>query len=213
MDEKKEYRFGCTKCGKCCSNKNLLVNMTYNDILAIKKGLKLSLDELLEILGFYVFQNKPTDEDLKKMVIPPILTEHGPAFPCIKKKSSGACYFFDEKEKKCKIYSLRPNFCRTFPFSFKLLIDKRDNTKAKIKMYHTEKGKEICSGIKDDAPIINRDEWIKVGKITVEDVNDNNILVDKWNEAVREKKISPSAKNYLLTISNLDKKEKSNIKR
>ncbi len=213
MEEKKQFRFQCVRCGTCCSNKNLLVNLSYNDILTIKNGLKLSIDELLEIIGFYIFKEKPTDEDLKKMVIPPIATEHGLAFPCLKKKSTGTCYFFDEKEKKCKIYSLRPNFCRTFPFSFKLLIDKRDNTKGKIKMYYTEKGKEICPGIKADAPITDPKEWIKVGKFTVEDLNDNNILIDKWNEAVREKKISPSAKNYLLTVLNIEKKEKSKVTR
>ena len=76
----KEFRFSCVHCGTCCTDKNTLVNVTYSDILRIKKGLNLSLDETLEILGFYIFEKKPSIEELKKMVVPPIETEKGLAF-------------------------------------------------------------------------------------------------------------------------------------
>jgi hypothetical protein len=76
-------------------------------------------------------------------------------------------------------------------------------------MYNTEKGKKYCTGIGEEAPLINENDWIQLGKITIEDINKNNILLKKWNEAVKEGKIKPSAKNFLLTIINLDEESKS----
>ena len=203
----KEFRFSCVDCGNCCTNAQTVVNVTYSDILRIKKGMNLSLEEVLEILGFYVFGKKPSTEELKKMVVPPIETEKGLAFTGLKKKEGGTCYFYDEKEKRCLIYNLRPNFCRTFPFSFKILFDKQDATKAKIKLFYTEKGKKYCKGISTDAPLIDENEWIKVGKSTIEDMHNNNIFIQKWNEATNKKQILPSVRNYLITVFNLDKAE------
>jgi Fe-S-cluster containining protein len=209
INERKPLRFICTRCGNCCTDKNTLVNVTYSDILNIKNGLKLTYKELLEIIGFYIFEKEPDQEILKKMIVPPIETERGLAFVGLIKKSDGSCFFFDRENNNCKIYKIRPNFCRTFPFSFKILFDKFDKTKAKIKMYYTEKGKKYCPGIGEDAPLINDDEWIQLGKKTIEDINHNNVLITKWNEAVKKNKIKPSVKNFLLTIINLDEDSKS----
>jgi len=205
-DEIKEFRFECTRCGNCCTDKNTLVNVTYLDILRIKKGLNLTLEEVIEILGFYIFDEESTEEDRKKMVISPILTEKGLAHIGILKKSSGACYFYDENNKGCKIYKLRPMFCRTFPFSFKILFDKINKSKAKIKLFYTEKGKQYCPGIGSDAPIIKDSEWIKIGKQTIENLNDNSLFIDQWNRAVIKEQISPTVRNLLLTIFNFDDK-------
>ena len=214
MEEKKkeikEFRFKCLKCGHCCTDKNTLVNVTYSDILRIKNGLGLTLEETLQVIGFYIFEKEPTVEDLKKMVISPIATEKGLSFVGLLKKPNGACYFYTEKEKKCLIYKLRPNFCRTFPFSFKILFDEVDRTKAKIVLYYTEKGKGYCPGIGTDAPLIDEDEWIKLGKKTIEDMNDNSILVKKWNDAVKKGLIEQSVRNFLLTIFNLEKDNNTN---
>lgn len=207
MINPKEFRFECIKCGNCCVDKNTLVNVTYHDIHRISDGLKLTLDECLELLGFYIFDKPPSEEELKKMVIPPIETEKGLAFVGLKKDVSGNCYFFNDQEKICKIYKLRPNFCRTFPFSFRILINKDDNTKAKIELYYTDKGIEYCPGIGEEAPLINEDEWIIIGKKTVTKLNDNNILTEKWNEAVKSGKIDPTARAFLQSVFSLKEKK------
>ena len=215
MDEKKEevkkFRFICTRCGNCCTDRNTLVNLTYSDILRIKNGLNLTLEELLQVIGFYVFETELTEEALKKLVIPPIATEKGLSFIGLLKKSTGACYFYNEKEKKCLIYELRPNFCKSFPFSFKILLNAIDKSKAKIIMFLTEKGKVYCPGIGVDAPLINEDEWIILGKKIIEDLNNNSILVEKWNDAVKKGEIKQSVRNFLLNIFKL--KENNNNKK
>jgi len=205
--EIKEFRFECTRCGNCCTDKNTLVNITYSDILRIKNGLNLSLEEILEILGFYIFDKTPTEEEIRKMVVPPIETERGLAFTGLKKKSSGKCYFYDDKGKNCLIYKIRPMFCRTFPFTFRIFFNKEIPNKAKIKMQYTEKSIEYCPGIGENAPLIDEGEWIKAGKTTIEEMNSNNILIRKWNEACKKGKIEPTARNFVLTILNLDEKD------
>jgi len=203
----KELRFKCQRCGDCCVDKNTLVNITYSDILRIKDGLRLEdLQEILEILGFYIFDKTPTEEEIRKMVVPPIETERGLAFTGLKKKSSGKCYFYDDKGKKCLIYKIRPMFCRTFPFTFRIFFNKEIPNKAKIKMQYTEKSIEYCPGIGENAPLIDEDEWIKVGKTTIEEMNANNVLIGKWNEACKKGKIEPTARNFVLTILNLEEK-------
>jgi Fe-S-cluster containining protein len=207
MKDKKEFRFQCVNCGNCCTDKNTIVNVTYQDILLIKNGLKLNLDELLETLGFFVFEKPPTNEELKKMVVPPIKTESGLAFVGLLKNNSGGCIFYDYEKKKCKIYKLRPRICKTFPFSFNIKVDRKVKEMKEIEIYLTDKGYEFCEGVKDDFPPIQENEWIQLGKETIANMNDNNVLIEKWNDAVRTGKIEASARNFLLTIFNLDKKE------
>lgn len=207
MSEKEGYRFKCHQCGNCCNDINTLVNLNYHDIIRIKDALDLTLEELLQIVGFYLIKGPLTEEQIKKMVVPPIETENGPAFVGLHKDKSGKCYFYDAEKKKCMIYKIRPMFCRTFPFSFKLLINQEDPTKAKIKMYPTDKAYEYCPGLKNDPPLIDEKEWIKIGKQTIEEMGDNNVLIENWNIAVREGKIEPSAKYFLITIFNLEEKK------
>ncbi|MGV9174241.1 MAG: YkgJ family cysteine cluster protein [Promethearchaeia archaeon] len=204
---KKEFRFQCVRCGNCCMDKDTLVNVTFHDILCLKKKLDLDLDEMLEILGFYVFDKSPSAEQIDKMVVPPIQTERGLAFVGLRKKPSGQCYFYNKEKKKCMIYSIRPMFCRTFPFSFKILFNKQDKTKGKIKMYYTEKAEKYCEGIGEDMPKIDEEAWIQLGKTTIEQMNENNILTEKWNENVEKEVCLPTARNYLLTIFNIENKE------
>lgn len=205
MEDKKEFRFQCINCGNCCTDKNTIVNVTYRDILLIKNGLKLDVDESLETLGFYVFEKPPTGEELKKMVVPPIETESGLAFVGLLKNSSGGCIFYDDTKKRCKIYELRPMICRTFPFSFTIKLDKVDKEMKEIEIYLTDKGYEYCKGINDKAPLINKDKWIQLGKKTIKNMTDNNLLIKKWNEAVKSGRIEASARNFLLTVINLEK--------
>ena len=40
MNTVKSLRFACIRCGKCCSDKNTIVNLTYFDILRITETYK-----------------------------------------------------------------------------------------------------------------------------------------------------------------------------
>jgi len=204
MSTTNDLRFECVNCGMCCTDGNTLVNTTYSDILRIKDGLNLTQDEIIEILGFYIFDKKPTTKEIDRMVVPPIETEKGLAFAGLKKRSSGQCYFYNNKKKRCSIYQFRPNFCRTFPFSFKLLIDKEDSSESAIKILYTEKGLQYCAGI-EEAPIIEMDKWIQLGRKVIQDLAKNLVLIKKWNESVKNKQISPSVRNFILTIINLER--------
>ena len=203
MSNTNDLRFECIHCGKCCTDPNTLVNTTYTDILRIKDGLNLTEDEVIEILGFYVFDKKPTAKEKEKLVVPPIETERGLAFVGLKKKSDGLCYFYDNKRKRCSIYNVRPNLCRTFPFSFKILMNKKDSNKQTLKIFYTKKGLEYCQGIGNDSPSIKLNEWIELGQAVINDLSNNTSLINKWNESVKKGVIIPSVKNFILTIFNL----------
>ena len=199
-----KLRFECVHCGKCCTDLNTLVNTTYSDILRIKNGLNLTQDEVIEILGFYVFDKKLKTEEIDRMVVPPIETEKGLAFTGLKKNSNGQCYFYSNNNKRCSIYKFRPNFCRTFPFTFKLLINKENSNENAIKIFYTEKGLQFCEGIVEESPIIDTDNWIQLGQEVIQDLTKNIVLIEKWNESVNKKQILPTARNFILTIFNLD---------
>lgn len=203
MSTANELRFKCVHCGSCCTDLNTLVNTTYNDILRIRDGLNLTEDEVIEILGFYIFDKKFTAKEIAKMVVPPIETERGLAFTGLKKKSNGHCYFFNDENKRCSIYEVRPNFCRTFPFTFKLNIDKKNSNKKSIQIFFTEKGLEYCKGIGKGSPIIDIDEWVDLGQKVIQDLTMNTVLIKKWNESVKKGAIVPSVRNFVLTIFSL----------
>jgi Fe-S-cluster containining protein len=204
MSNVNDLRFKCVHCGKCCTDLKTLVNTTYTDILRIRDGLNLTEDEIVEVLGFYIFEKEPTAKEIAKMVVPAIETERGLAFSGLKKHSNGYCYFYNEKKKRCAIYDIRPNFCRTFPFTFKLFINKENSNKKKILVLFTEKGKDYCQGIGLESPIIKIDNWTELGQKVLEDLAKNAVLVKKWNESVKKGAITPSVRNFILTIINLE---------
>lgn len=197
--QKDHFKFRCIYCANCCSDKKTIVNATYLDILRITKGLNLTFNEILEILGFYIYEKNFSNDFIKKMVIPPIITEKGNTFVGLLKKSTGACIFLDEK-KKCKIYNLRPMFCRTFPFTFKVLNLRRSNSKINIQMFYTIKAQEYCQGILDNAPYISNKKWVKIGKKVVEELKENNKFIEIWNMNVEKGRIKPTAQNFIKTI-------------
>lgn len=207
MSDEKELRFECKRCGNCCTDENTIVNVTYNDIIRIKDALNLNLEELNHILAFFIFEEEMREEDEKKMVISPIETEKGLAFVGLRKKYDGSCYFYDQKEEKCLIYKARPAFCRTFPFSFKVTGEKDEDSDSNIKIKFTEKAKQYCPGIGDNAPPIDRKKWLKLGKKTIEDLNENYHILQEWNMAVKEGKVERSAMNFLKTILNIKKED------
>jgi len=191
MDREEQFKFTCIRCGNCCTDKTTLVNVTYLDILRIKDGLDLNLEEVLEVIGFYILTPERTENDTKKMVLSPIETEKGPAYLGLIKNSKGICLFYDEKMEKCSIYNLRPIFCRTFPFSFSY------KNQDSLKIFYTEKAKKYCLGISADAPIIDFNYWGNLGKKALDALNKNHSLIKNWNDNVRNKKINPTVKNFL----------------
>jgi len=202
----KKLRFECTRCGNCCTDKNTLVNLTYLDILRIKKGLDLDLDEVVDIIGFFIFEKSLTIEDKRRLIITPIETEKGLAFIALLKNSLGDCYFYSSEKKKCLFYNLRPMFCRTFPFSFQVLDEKEGGTNNLINIIYTEKGKQYCPGINNEAPLIDTKYWMPLGKETLKDLKNNHEVIIKWNESVKKGKLIPTVKKFLLTIFELNEK-------
>ena len=200
---KTNLKFKCVHCGSCCTDKNTLVNVTYNDILRLKDGLNLNIDEILEILGFFVFEVKPSEEEVSRMVIPPIETENGLAFVGLRKYGGGKCIFYDDKKNKCPIYTLRPNFCRTFPFTFKLSRNPEKNLEDRIIVQYTDKSLKYCKGIATNSPEVNIDNLKRLGKQVIEDLANNNILIEEWNQNVIDKNITPTVRNFILTILNI----------
>ena len=88
--------------------------------------------------------------------------------------------------------------------TFKLLIDKENPKKSEIEIFYTEKGLKYCQGIGESAPIIDNDNWVQIGQDIIQDLTKNNVLIKEWNNGVKESKISPSVRNFILTISNLE---------
>ena len=200
---KTKLKFKCIHCGSCCTDINTIVNLTYNDILRLKDGLNLNIDEIIEILGFYVFKEIPSEYEIKKMVIPPIETENGLAFVGLRKYAHGNCIFYDEKQNRCPIYSIRPNFCRTFPFTFKLSQNREKSLEDRLEVRYTDKALEYCKGIDDSSPDIDIKAIKKLGKQVIEDLARNNVLIQEWNQNVNNKKIIPTVRNFILTILNI----------
>jgi len=199
MSNLPKFRFSCIRCGSCCTDKNTFVNVTHTDIFRLSKGLKLTLDELLEVISFYIFENKITESDISKMVITPIMTERGLSFPGLKKNPEGICYFYNTNESKCRIYKIRPNFCRTFPFTFEYVDDNQKRVKIKI----TNKGNEYCQGLDKKYPYIDIEKWILLGKSVIENLQENEKFVQSWNQKLKKTKTKPKAKEYLREILNL----------
>ena len=185
------FKFECNRCGTCCTDKETIVNLTRTDIVRLKNGLKLDINELLEITSFYILEESQFSEIIDQMVIPPILTERGQSFIALRKKDDGSCIFYNQEKKKCRIYSIRPCLCRTFPFSFKMLDTK------KVNILITKKGKEYCSGLNEQAPLIDIKYWKSLGVKALKDLENNAIFIFNWNE----KEKNPTAKKFLEAVS------------
>lgn len=204
MSKEKEFRFECVRCGKCCTDENTLVNVTYFDILRIYKTLNLSIDELIHILGFFIFKKEILEEYLLKLVISPIKTEKGLGFVGLRKLENYQCYFYNNDKKECLIYNIRPYFCRTFPFSFKPNQNNEDKSGQNIEIVYTEKGKQYCIGINDKAPLINKQKLINLGKTVIDVLKKNDNIIKEWNSYIKKNRIEPSVRSFLRYILNLN---------
>ena len=73
----------------------------------------------------------------------------------------------------------------------------------KINIIYTEKGKQYCPGISDESPLINYENWIKIGEKTLKELEKNYKLIKDWNKMVKKGKIIPTVKKFLLNILKL----------
>ncbi|MFX0082755.1 MAG: YkgJ family cysteine cluster protein [Candidatus Hodarchaeota archaeon] len=207
----KDLKFACTRCGNCCTDRNTLVNVTYLDIGRIINSLNLDLKESLEIFGFYIYDKALNNIILEKMVISPIETEKGLAFIGLMKNNRGECYFYDKKNQKCLIYSLRPLLCKSFPFSFIQLNNNNFITEGRIQIIYTEKAKKYCPGIGNNAPPIDIDYWLELANRTLRELKDNYIFNENWNNIVKNREIIPSAKNFINRIISMVEEQVFNL--
>ena len=60
---------------------------------------KYTLADFLNYVGFYMFEDEPSEQQLKQMVVPPIQTERGGAFLGLRKRDDGQCIFLTKNNK------------------------------------------------------------------------------------------------------------------
>ncbi len=113
----------------------------------------------------------------------------------------------------CKIYTVRPNICRTFPFHFHTKPIEKPSPRMEINMQYAAKAIEYCPGIGQPYPVVNPKNWLIIGEETVKNILAEVVLINKWNEAVKNNKIDALAENYIRTIFELDKKSKGTEKK
>jgi hypothetical protein len=98
MDESPWYSeglpFECTQCGNCCTGAPGYVWVNNEEIQSL--AAELGESDLERFERHYV----------RKVGIRKSLREYG----------NGDCVFFDNKTRKCGVYSARPRQCRSWPF-------------------------------------------------------------------------------------------------
>jgi len=95
------YKFdpaACEACGgHCCTGESGYIWTKYPEIVEMAAFVNLSVEEFATM---YLRKVKHRYSLREKMIGP----------------ENYACIFFDETKKRCSIYPVRPNQCRTFPF-------------------------------------------------------------------------------------------------
>lgn len=190
-------RFKCTKCGNCCKDPSTFVNLTFLDVKRLSQGLKADVLEILEIVGFYTYQDEDYDRLIEQLVFKPIQTERGKAFLGLLRNENGRCIFL-KNDETCSIYSYRPKICRTFPFTYILKDEK--GIKSKMELTYTAKGIEYCPGITSDSPVVKKRKILKLLDEFLVEINADIKLVTAWNDLSKHKNIKRTASNYIKFI-------------
>jgi uncharacterized protein len=86
-------RFTCTGCGDCCTGSPGYVWVNHEDVAKMAALVRLSVEEFEE-------------QYVRRVGMRKSLIEY----------DNGDCVFFDNKSRKCGVYSARPRQCRTWPF-------------------------------------------------------------------------------------------------
>lgn len=216
-ESSKVLRFKCTLCGRCCKDPQTFVNLTYLDILRIKKGLNLSEKELLGYIGFYTFNKENIKVYIEHMVYSPVMTERGLAFIGVLRDEQSRCIFLDS-DNLCTIYSFRPRICTSFPFTLKQKEKKEDLenktgvsksvNRSVIDIGYTTKGIEYCPGISKKAPIVKKPKISSIISESLAEIESDYRMIESWNKLVEEDKIKPGAAIYIHSIIKTDEKVK-----
>lgn len=90
-------QFECQRCSSCCRIDPGIVVISKKEAQAIADFLKISCSDFLNDYCRTVYAHKRNLISLKE-------------------RENYDCIFWDEKLKGCKIYSVRPTQCETFPF-------------------------------------------------------------------------------------------------
>lgn len=85
-------RFGCTRCGNCCTGEPGFVWVDDGEIAALAEFLGLPADEVFALH-----------------------TRRGSRGRTVREKPNGDCLYF-ERGVGCTVYAVRPRQCRTWPF-------------------------------------------------------------------------------------------------
>jgi uncharacterized protein len=85
-------RFGCRRCGGCCTGAPGIVRIDADEITHVADFLGMSVPRVV-----------------KKYLTP------GQNGYCVRESREGRCLFFEEG---CRVYPVRPMQCKTFPFWF-----------------------------------------------------------------------------------------------
>ncbi len=86
-------RFTCSGCGDCCTGSPGYVWVNNEEIAQLAALVRLSVEDF-------------EAEHVRQIGVRKSLVEY----------ENGDCVFFDNKSRKCGVYSARPRQCRTWPF-------------------------------------------------------------------------------------------------
>jgi Fe-S-cluster containining protein len=86
-------KFSCTECGDCCTGAPGFVWVTNDEIEALAAVVRMEIDE---------FEN----QYVRRVGVRKSLKE----------LPNGDCVFLDGEKRNCRVYSVRPRQCRTWPF-------------------------------------------------------------------------------------------------
>jgi len=191
----KILKFECKKCGLCCREKNFIITLTHLDVLRIYYQLKLSsINELLEVVAFFEvdINNK---ELLKRIIYPPILLNGKYYILGLNKNKDNSCVYL--KDNKCKIYNVRPNICKIFPFTFNI-----ESNKLKIQINLI--AKEKCQGL-NKGQLVDLKYLKRLWKQIMDEKAEYNKLIELWNNLVINKILDSNPVMFLnFILGNID---------
>lgn len=109
-ESRRNLRFRCTGCGKCCRETVVLV--THDDVQRVMDGTGMPAKEIVRFYG-------PDEFEMEKRHPFWIRFSTGRAVMGLKWKASGHCRYLG-KDDLCTIYESRPITCREYPFGVEL---------------------------------------------------------------------------------------------
>lgn len=107
----KKFTYSCRRCGNCCRERNIWVNLSQAKKIANQLGItRTEADDTI----FRRCSGEKTEFDT-------FLSTHARKMRLI----GDTCPFLDridDDHTSCAIYSIRPSICRCFPFSYSILV-------------------------------------------------------------------------------------------